>query len=216
MAARLPKASSESSKSIGAFRVPASPGCKHFRVLTLEPGIADSPLDCKLKVVSVENARQSEYEALSYAWGNNDTLKPFISCHRKCLRLTSNLRSALCHIRSEKEVTTFWVDQICIHQEDLVERSQQVSLMSSIYSAAKRVIIWLGDADSTSHQAMTFVPVLYYNMCLHFESQGTDFFKNTPKDKQLEAPNSFSLGSNLHCGLLCRIFSKENGSRESG
>ena len=173
-------------KTLEPFEYQPLPDARHFRVLTLEPGNADSPLDCKLKLVSVENARQSEYEALSYAWGNNDTLKPFISCHGKCLRLTSNLRSALCHIRSEKEVTNLWVDQICINQEDVVERSQQVSLMSSIYSNAKRVIIWLGDADSTSHQAMTFVPVLYYNMCLHFESQGTGFFKNKPNDKQLD------------------------------
>ena len=58
--------------------------------------------------------------------------------------------------------------------------------MGSIYCAAKRVIIWLGDTDNTSHQAMTFVTVLYYNMCLHCESQGTEFIKNTPYGKRLE------------------------------
>ena len=57
------------------------------------------------------------------------------------------------------------------------------------------MIIWLGDADSTSHQAMTFVRVLYFNMCLYFESQGTDFFRNTPKDKQLEGTEFIFPGS---------------------
>ena len=174
-------------KALEPYEYQPLPDANHFRVLALEPGSADSPLSCKLKLVSVQHARQREYEALSYAWGKNDEpLKPFISCHGKCLKLTSNLESALRHIRSEKEVTNLWVDQICINQMDLEERSQQVSLMSSIYSIAKRVVIWLGDADSSSHQAMTFVPVLYHNLCLHFESQGTDFLKNTPYGKRLE------------------------------
>ena len=169
------------------FQYQPLPDGNHFRVLALEPGNADSPLSCKLEVVSVQDARQSEYEALSYAWGRSDeALRPFISCHDKCLRLTSNLQSALRHIRSEKEVTTLWVDQICINQEDLEERSQQVYLISSIYSAAKRVIIWLGDADNSSSQAMKLIPVLYYNLRLHFESQGTNFYKNTPYGKRLE------------------------------
>ena len=113
------KTSSDSQEVIGAFREPASP------VLALEPGNADTPLSCKLEVVSGQNARQSEYEALSYAWGNNDQpLKPYISCHGKCIKVTSNLESALHHIRSEKKVTMFWIDQICINQEDLEERSQ--------------------------------------------------------------------------------------------
>lgn len=174
-------------EALEPFEYQPLPDASHFRVLALEPGTADELLSCKLQVVSAQNARHSEYEALSYAWGNNDkSLKPFISCHGKCLRLTSSLRSALHHIRSEKKVTKLWVDQICINQEDLEERSQQVPLMGSIYSAAKRVIIWLGDTDNTSHQAMTFIPVLYHNLCLHIESQGIDFIKKTPYGKRLE------------------------------
>lgn len=174
-------------KALEPFEYQPLPDASHVRILALEPGTADAPLSCKLQVVSIQNARHSEYEALSYAWGNNDQpLKPFISCHEKCLRLTSNLQSALRHVRSEKKVTKLWVDQICINQEDLEERSQQVSLMGFIYSAAKRVVIWLGDTDNTSHQAMTFVPVFYHNLCLHFESQGIDFMKNVPYGKRLE------------------------------
>jgi len=38
-----------------------------------------------------------------------------------------------------------WIDAICINQDNLDERSQQVSLMTDIYSKARRVIIWLGE-----------------------------------------------------------------------
>lgn len=39
----------------------------------------------------------------------------------------------------------FWVDAICINQEDLEERSAQVQIMPQIYSKASCVIVWLGD-----------------------------------------------------------------------
>jgi hypothetical protein len=38
-----------------------------------------------------------------------------------------------------------WVDQICINQADLDERSQQVAMMDSIFIASAQVLIWLGD-----------------------------------------------------------------------
>lgn len=37
-----------------------------------------------------------------------------------------------------------WVDQLCINQESPHERSQQVALMSTIYSRCRRVLVWLG------------------------------------------------------------------------
>jgi hypothetical protein len=42
------------------------------------------------------------------------------------------------------------VDSVCVNQEDLNERSQQVRLMSRIYSKARQVVIWLGEAADDS------------------------------------------------------------------
>lgn len=39
----------------------------------------------------------------------------------------------------------FWIDAICINQDDLEERSAQVAIMPQIYSKADCVIVWLGD-----------------------------------------------------------------------
>ncbi|OAL47211.1 hypothetical protein IQ07DRAFT_634187 [Pyrenochaeta sp. DS3sAY3a] len=41
--------------------------------------------------------------------------------------------------------TLVWIDQLCINQSDNDERSHQVSLMGSIYSAARQVIIWVSE-----------------------------------------------------------------------
>jgi hypothetical protein len=37
-----------------------------------------------------------------------------------------------------------WIDQICINQNSVAEKSSQVELMGDVYSKAKQVIVWLG------------------------------------------------------------------------
>ena len=39
----------------------------------------------------------------------------------------------------------FWIDAICIDQNNVPERSDQVGLMREIYTSAKFVLVWLGD-----------------------------------------------------------------------
>jgi len=41
----------------------------------------------------------------------------------------------------------FWMDAICINQEDLSERSAQVSLMGDIYRTSRATLIWMGSED---------------------------------------------------------------------
>ena len=40
-----------------------------------------------------------------------------------------------------------WADAVCINQNDLDERSSQVSIMGDIYSSAKVCQIWLGTVE---------------------------------------------------------------------
>ncbi|KAK0641505.1 hypothetical protein B0T16DRAFT_215402 [Cercophora newfieldiana] len=40
--------------------------------------------------------------------------------------------------------TLFWIDAICINQQDIDERSSQVQIMGQIYKAAQHVVGWLG------------------------------------------------------------------------
>ncbi|KAI1447666.1 heterokaryon incompatibility protein-domain-containing protein [Annulohypoxylon stygium] len=39
----------------------------------------------------------------------------------------------------------FWIDALCINQDDLQERAEQVKLMRRIYTSASTVCIWLGN-----------------------------------------------------------------------
>lgn len=58
--------------------------------------------------------------------------------------MTGNLHSALCSLWHTTEVQSFWVDALCINQDDLEERSGQVLRMTSIYRSAFRVVAWIG------------------------------------------------------------------------
>lgn len=52
-------------------------------------------------------------------------------------------------------LTYIWIDAICIDQENLAERTMQVSLMGDLYRKAKTVLVWLGYEDEFTADAFT-------------------------------------------------------------
>ena len=79
-----------------------------------------------------------EYHALSYFWGTTYRKDRFLG-----FSITDNLYSALVNL-AEPEPRFWWIDALCINQEDVQEKNQQVKLMKDIYSRAKKVFVWLG------------------------------------------------------------------------
>jgi hypothetical protein len=43
-----------------------------------------------------------------------------------------------------------WIDAVCINQQDVTERSEQVKMMREIYERATEVIVWLGEQPVAS------------------------------------------------------------------
>ncbi|KAL1861685.1 hypothetical protein VTK73DRAFT_6970 [Phialemonium thermophilum] len=119
-----------------------------------------------------------EYEALSYVWGSPDS--PEIALVRNVatmangrpetialtgksflpLFITRNLAGALRHLRRSDKARTLWIDAICINQEDKGERNHQVLRVTSVYTLAKRVIVWLGPEADSSGLAMSTLQYL--------------------------------------------------------
>jgi Heterokaryon incompatibility protein (HET) len=92
-----------------------------------------------------------EYEALSYAWGDPTITTP-VTIHGLPFEVTTNLESALRHLRSERNTRTLWIDAICIQQLNHQERDEQIRIMGLIYATALKVVIWLGpEADDSCH-----------------------------------------------------------------
>ncbi|PMD55579.1 HET-domain-containing protein [Hyaloscypha bicolor E] len=50
-----------------------------------------------------------------------------------------------------------WIDAVCINQSDIEEMNHQVGQMSQIYSAAEKVVIWLGPETNTTEDAVAFM-----------------------------------------------------------
>jgi hypothetical protein len=91
------------------------------------------------------------YEALSYAWGVPTTPEPYVVCHGAQLHVTENCVTALRRLRHRFfKRRLLWIDSICINQTNIPERNHQVTLMSKIYTQAKRVVVWLGESDDSS------------------------------------------------------------------
>ena len=124
---------------------------RDIRLLYLLPGSDGSPLSCSLSIVSLSEL--PVYEAISYTWG-----EPIFSASIECfskgqLPITENLSKALFHMRFADRIRVLWVDAICINQQDLVERSHQVTLLRDTFERAENVIVWLGEDSGDANEA---------------------------------------------------------------
>jgi hypothetical protein len=105
---------------------------------------------------------QPHYEALSYTWGTMENpemayiVEPGLQGNEGCTTMAvyQNLASALRHLRYMDRVRVLWIDSICINQEDIPERNEQVKRMANIYKLAYRVVAWLGTEKYDSKHAL--------------------------------------------------------------
>jgi len=109
-----------------------------FRLLSVEPpNDGSNTLQCSLNMVSFDNP--PPYHCLSYTWANpfpdrtpqreqfdaRDAASSYhIICDGRRLDIGQNLFDALYTLRkvASQELKSFWVDAICINQQDTKER----------------------------------------------------------------------------------------------
>jgi hypothetical protein len=126
---------------------------REIRLLTVVSGDESSLIACKIHHASLTT--RPAYKALSYVWGSQLSDGEVLVLEGYEVPATKNLIDALRQIRQPTggESVFLWVDALCINQDDVAERSQQVSIMHEIYSSAERVVIWLGEAGNGSDDA---------------------------------------------------------------
>ncbi|KAK4615827.1 hypothetical protein CLAFUW4_10093 [Fulvia fulva] len=120
-----------------------------FRLLVLRPGPRDAQADgTKTPVIadlrSFQICEAPPYIALSYSWGTEPTGIELEIGPLACIPITKHLDRALRQARNPRKSVFLWVDALCIDQQNVEERSAQVSIMQHIFSAAEDVYIWLG------------------------------------------------------------------------
>lgn len=102
------------------------------RLLVLKPGHRYDTVQCELRNVQISDS--PTYEAISYAW-ESETLPCTIYVSGRPLWITENLFSALQIFRLPTENRILWVDALSINQRDLVEKGEQVRLLTRSQSA---------------------------------------------------------------------------------
>jgi heterokaryon incompatibility protein (HET) len=107
-----------------------------------------SSLECSIRQINIAD---SGYQALSYEWGASE--QPYTVQVRDAkgedlglIPLTTNLHHALRDLRDSLDIKSkeFWIDQICIDQNNEEEKGYQVALMADVYRNALQVITYLG------------------------------------------------------------------------
>ncbi|KAL7904832.1 heterokaryon incompatibility domain-containing protein [Trichoderma velutinum] len=101
------------------------------------------------------------YHALSYTWGfargvpeHEDPVFRYNGQRGVLTSMPKNLLLALNRIVKLDEGAYYWIDSLCINQENTRERNEQVSMMKEIYEHASVVDVWLGPATDSEAEAL--------------------------------------------------------------
>lgn len=118
------------------------------RLLDLSPcdSLSEVVLEGTLRPVKASDLGQHRYETISYHWGCSDTCQR-IMIDGKILPITQNAYLALKRVAYTDKHRIIWLDSVCIHQEDVEERTQQVLLMGQVYSHSQGNLIHLVEGE---------------------------------------------------------------------
>jgi Heterokaryon incompatibility protein (HET) len=144
-------------------------GPRQIRLINLQPR-ENGFLQCDMEIVDLDNA--PPFTALSYTHGPpvesegagggshaDHHLVPMMCGGREIL-IKPNLASALERFCQLAKYGRYWIDAVCINQQDKLELGPQVMMMGDIYSIAARVLVWLGEEDDDSKIAVIFMEKL--------------------------------------------------------
>jgi hypothetical protein len=134
---------------------------QEIRIAELASGQALSPiLNITLKHVRLLDSPR--YWTLSYTWGSpfdgleakwdDPTAKHMIYADKQKFYVRWNLEAALRCLASY-DVPCIWIDAICIDQDNVAEKTQQVQMMGQIYKSSVATLAWLGPSSDSSSRA---------------------------------------------------------------
>ncbi|KAI8945117.1 heterokaryon incompatibility protein-domain-containing protein [Xylaria longipes] len=122
----------------------------HARFLRIVPQSNESKLifDFITLPISVTECEE-KYIAISYCWGDLPADQALVLADGSTIPITAKVVHILEQITHRTRCNVIWLDAICINQQDPIEKSGQISIMTDIYRFAESVEIWL-DAGRSS------------------------------------------------------------------
>ncbi|KAL5313189.1 hypothetical protein ACEPPN_018922 [Leptodophora sp. 'Broadleaf-Isolate-01'] len=179
-----PDISYKTTESLPPLAYDKLPDASSFRLLQSIDILGDV-MQFSLSTFSVDSP--PDYRAVSYTWGSPNPLdnltadltKPIV-CNGSAALITENLWGFLKTVHSGE--CYLWIDALCINQQDLAERGQQVTKMGEIYSKAVEVIAWLGALDGPSDVAMKTIQQFIPLLKAFYESEGAELVSHNYLD----------------------------------
>lgn len=126
---------------------------REIRLLAVHPGEPSEPIHCSLLYTSLLGEPTLPYETVSYCWGSIQE-RSNIRVEGELLNVAASSAEALRRLRRFNTSRILWIDAVCINQYNLEEKGRQVAFMGEVYSKAVRNLIWLGEADDLTEQAL--------------------------------------------------------------
>lgn len=125
-----------------------------IRLLEVVPSKHGDDLHCK--ITTHRRRRAPAYTAISYEWGDElPDCEIGLNGSRSWVR--PNLWQCLYQLQACNMAQYYWVDALCIDQNNNEERNAQVSAMGCIYADAAFVVAWIGNMGFGSSQAIQFL-----------------------------------------------------------
>jgi hypothetical protein len=134
-----------------------------FRLLRISRRGKTTEISGELESFCLDSPNCPPFMTVSYVWGSPPVYNESISLRGGRLPVLESLYPFLnlvCDLQKSFRDQWWWIDSICINQEDERERDTQVQLMGRIYTQATKSIVWLGDESDDSDLAMDFLSFL--------------------------------------------------------
>lgn len=167
-----------------------------IRLLKFIDGSDPSTIYARLEPFALNSSLCPPFLALSYVWGtksNSHTIN--INGHK--VGIWDGLYSFVEFVQHLLDFsnTWWWIDSICINQEDGQEKSLQIQIMGKIYARAEKTIVWLGheidhNLPEESRDCTRAIDTL--------ERLEWERFKSTPNDRPLERKDIRHLRDSEH------------------
>ncbi|KAF4463875.1 het-6-heterokaryon incompatibility [Fusarium albosuccineum] len=138
------------------------PSVTSFRLLQILSEGGQDILRCRMFNAELGTPGTPGYIALSYTWHEESLPRIFrpILINGSSLDISLNLWNFLEDYRHTTGERIIWIDQICINQDDMDERVQQIGQMCAIYEQASMDLFWIGEPDESTEAVMDILESL--------------------------------------------------------
>ncbi|KAI1745488.1 heterokaryon incompatibility protein-domain-containing protein [Xylaria scruposa] len=125
----------------------------HARFLRRVPQSNDELIFDFISLPVSDTEDGEKFIAISYCWGDLPPDRVLVLADGSTIPITAKVIHILQEIIHRTQSDVIWIDAICINQQDPIEKSDQIFLMTNIYHSAESVEIWL-DAGQSSRDAL--------------------------------------------------------------